>query len=98
MRVHGRDRAGSIKPKLAGNWLIKGLIPKTGLGAIYGPSGDGKTFVALDLAMAIARGVPWRGRKAERAAVLYLSPDGGEMVQNRIVAYCQHHGIADRRP
>lgn len=85
---------GKFKRKLAGNWRIKGLIPKVGLGAIYGPSGCGKTFIALDLAMAIARGVPYRGRKAERAAVLYLSPDGGEMVQNRIIAYCQHHGIA----
>jgi hypothetical protein len=84
---------GEIRPKLAGNWLIKGLVPKVGLGAIYGPSGHGKTFFALDLAMAIARGVPWRGRKTERAAVLYLSPDGGEMVQNRIVAYCQRHNI-----
>ena len=84
---------GKFKRKLVGNWRIKGLIPKAGLGAIYGPSGEGKTFVALDLAMTIARGVPWRGRKAERAAVLYLSPDGGEMVQNRFFAYCQHHGV-----
>lgn len=37
-------------------WLIRGLLPKTGLAALYGPSGSGKSFLMLDIACAIAGG------------------------------------------
>jgi len=82
-----------IKEKTVGNWLVKGLIPAIGLGTIYGPPGSGKTFVALDMALAISRAIPWRECQTKQASVLYLCPDGGEMVQNRVVAYCNFHGI-----
>lgn len=75
------------KPKLEANWRIKGILPRHGLGAIYGASGSGKTFVALDMLLAVARGIPWRGCKTGRTGVLYLCPDGGEMVQNRVEAH-----------
>lgn len=35
-------------------WLIRGLLPKTGLAALYGPSGSGKSFLMLDIACALA--------------------------------------------
>lgn len=37
-------------------WLVRGCIPETGLGAIYGPPGSGKSFLVLDLMGAIAEG------------------------------------------
>lgn len=37
-------------------WLIRGVLPAQGLAAIYGPSGSGKSFLALDAIMAIAEG------------------------------------------
>lgn len=37
-------------------WVIKDLIPRRGLGMIYGPPGNGKTFVVLDLCCALAKG------------------------------------------
>lgn len=82
-----------IRPQLGHTWRIKGLLPRRGIGAVYGPSGSGKTFVLLDMLMAVARGVPWRGRKTERTGVLYLCPDGGWMVQNRVEAYRLRHSI-----
>lgn len=75
------------------SWLVKRAIPKTGLTVIFGPSGSGKTFVTTDIVMATSRGDDWRGCRTERGAVLYLSPDGGGLFLNRIVAYCQHRGI-----
>jgi len=75
------------RPKLTANWRIKGILPRYGLGAVYGPPGSGKTFVLLEMLMAVTRGIPWRGCKTEQTGVLYLCPDGGEMVQNRIEAY-----------
>lgn len=37
-------------------WLIKGLLPAAGLAVTYGPSGSGKSFLALDAALHIAGG------------------------------------------
>jgi hypothetical protein len=83
------------RPLLTNLWLVKGILPRRGVAVIYGPSGGGKTFVALDMLLHIARGVAWRGRKTARAAVLYLAPDGGSVVANRLAAYRRHHGITD---
>lgn len=66
-----------VRPILASQWLIKGVLPRHGLAAIYGPSGEGKTFIALDLLMSIAGGAAWRGHRTTPGAVLYLAPDGG---------------------
>jgi KaiC/GvpD/RAD55 family RecA-like ATPase len=81
-----------IRPQLTANWLIKGILPRDGLGVLYGPPGSGKTFVLLEMLMAVSRGIPWRGRKTEQTGVVYLCPDGGKMVQNRIEAYKIWHG------
>lgn len=83
------------RPVLSNQWLIKGVLPKNGTAVIYGPSGEGKTFVALDLLLHVGRGAFWRGRKTARAGILYLSPDGGSVVANRLEAYRRHYGVAD---
>jgi len=53
-------------------WLVKGLIPSKGLGAIYGAPRSGKTFLLLDLAMAIATGADWFGRKTLKTPIVYF--------------------------
>lgn len=83
------------QPLMASGWLVKGLLPARGLAAVYGPSGCGKTFVALDMLLHIAAGMPWRGMRTKRTGVLYLSPDGGRAVQNRLAAWRQHHGVTE---
>lgn len=79
--------------KRSNHFLVKGVLPRNGLGCVYGPSGEGKTFVTLDLMLHIATGKDWRGHRTKRAGVLYLAPDGGHMVENRLEAYKRHHGI-----
>lgn len=41
------------------SWYLKSLIPKNGQGQIFGESGAGKSYVALDLAYALATGRNW---------------------------------------
>lgn len=72
-------------------WVIKGVLPMADLGVMYGASGSGKSFVALDLAMAISRGVPWRGRKVKQQRVMYLAAEGGGGVAMRLRAYADFH-------
>jgi hypothetical protein len=74
-------------------WIIKGLIPKADLGVIYGESGAGKSFVMIDLAMAIARGTSWRGLKVRQGRVVYIVAEGGGGFRNRLEAYAQHNNV-----
>ena len=67
-------------------WRVKGILPATGIAAMYGPSSSGKSFLALDLAAAIVRGVPWFGSKTYQAAVVYLMLEGEGGIRNRIGA------------
>jgi hypothetical protein len=75
-------------------WLIKGVLPKSELAVIFGPSGSGKSFVALDLAMAIGRGVSWRGRRVRQGKVVIVAAEGGSGVQLRLKAYQLHHRLS----
>ncbi len=74
-------------------WLIKGVLPAADLVSIYGASGAGKSFVALDMAAAIARGVPWRGRKTKQGRVLYVAAEGSGGYGNRVKALCDRYCI-----
>ncbi len=80
-------RLDDIKPILTSNALVKGWLDKNCLSIIYGPSNAGKTFVALDIAMHIAAGKPWRGCRVDGGAVLYIAAEGGIGVQNRLAAF-----------
>ena len=76
------------------DWFIKGVLPRGELGILFGASGSGKTFVALDLAMAVARGVDWHGnRVGQPQRVLYIAAEGSGGLGRRIRAYCRHHNI-----
>ena len=74
-------------------WLIKTVIPKADVGVIFGASGSGKSFVALDMAAAIALGIPWRGHKTAKGRVLIIAAEGSGGVGKRLKAYAQHHQI-----
>lgn len=75
-------------------WLVKGVLPRSDLGILFGASGSGKTFIALDLAMALSRGVAWRGHRVPNPVrVLYIAAEGSGGVGNRITAYLRKHGI-----
>jgi hypothetical protein len=84
-----RDDILSIPPI---QWRVKGLLPTTGLAAIYGPSGSGKSFLALDMAFAIASGEDWFDRRVVRCPVTYVMLEGEAGLHNRVVAWEKHHG------
>lgn len=84
-------RCGDIRPNLNAVWAIKSVLPRGGLGALIAQPNEGKTFVAEDMAMSIARAFPWMGCKTEGGAVLYVSADGP--MGNRVTAYLKHHGL-----
>lgn len=58
-------------------WLVNGLVPATGLTILGGASGSGKSFLAIDLAIAVATGHDFLDRRTEPVPVLFLSTEDG---------------------
>ncbi|MFL9892416.1 helicase RepA family protein [Paraburkholderia sp. RL17-381-BIF-C] len=67
-------------------YLVKGVLPTKGVAAIYGPSASGKTFLTLDVSLAIARGQPWFGRRVNRTGVVYVAAEGEAGISDRLRA------------
>lgn len=74
-------------------WIVKGVLPHAELGVLYGESGSGKSFVALDLAAAIALGQDWRGHKVKQGKVVYVAAEGANGFRNRLRAYSHQHQL-----
>lgn len=74
-------------------WIIKGILPKAAMGVLYGASASGKTFLALDMALSISRGLDWRGLRTTQGGVAYVVAEGATGFQSRMQAYCQANSI-----
>ena len=72
--------------------LVQGVLTSGAGSVIYGDSNSGKTFLAIDMAAAVARGVEWMGRKTEPGLVVYLAAESPASVRARLQAYQRHHG------
>lgn len=78
--------------------LVKGLIYQGDKGMIFGESGSGKSFLAVDMALSIARGVPFLGMKTTQGGVLYQAGEGGRGLVKRLQAYRLHHQVTGDIP
>jgi hypothetical protein len=87
------ETAADIAKRPPPEWLIKNVLPKGELTVLYGPSGSGKSFIALDQALAIARGVDWFGNRTLRGNVAIVAAEGGGGLSLRLRAYEAHHGV-----
>ena len=76
-------------------YLVKGVIPSGGLTVVWGPPKCGKSFWTFDLMMHVARGMPYRERRVQQGAVVYVSLEGGNGFHRRIEAYKQQHDVID---
>lgn len=79
--------AAQIKDLPPVAWRVKNLLPAQGVAAIYGPPASGKSFLALDMAAAIASGRDWFGHKTAAAPVFYINLEGSGALKNRIAAW-----------
>jgi hypothetical protein len=73
--------------------LVKGLLPYKGIAFIGGQSGAGKSFIEVDLAVALASQTPFFNRKVnERVGVAIVAAEGGEQMGNRLRAAAHARG------
>lgn len=78
--------ATDLEPNRETNDFVEGVLTNNGLSVVYGPSGSGKSFVALDMAVAVASGQSWYERECDKGIVIYLAAEGAVGVQNRLAA------------
>ena len=80
-------------------FLIDRHIPDVSMGFLYSDPGVGKSFLALDMALSIAHGLPdWHGdaiKAKEGAVVVYIASEGSFDLRNRIRAWHKARGIED---
>jgi hypothetical protein len=84
-----------LKPNLASQFVIKDLLPRAGLGCCYAQPGAGKTAIVIDMALHVAAGREYRGRRVERQAVVFVALEGHSGIYNRVIAAARHLGIED---
>ena len=70
-------------------YLVKGIIPRTGLVVVWGPPKCGKSFWTFDFVMHVALGWEYRGRRVHQGPVVYLALEGGKGFEGRIEAFRQ---------
>lgn len=63
-------------------WLVEGELPAESLAVLYGESGAGKSFIALDYALRLAH---------EGKTVVYAANEGLSGYAKRVEAWCTHH-------
>jgi putative DNA primase/helicase len=75
-------------------WRVRGVLPAQGMASVYGPSGSGKSFLALDMAAAMAEGRDWFGYRVKPAPVVYVALEGEAGFRMRVAAWEQANGRA----
>jgi RecA-family ATPase len=68
-------------------YLVGGLVPREGLVVVWGPPKCGKTFWAFDLALHIALGWRYRGRRVAQGTVVYVACEGERGLRARKEAF-----------
>lgn len=95
------DRTGSRTPDSGGllwggaiddmaypQWVIDQIIPAESVSMLYGRSGKGKSFWALDWALTVSSGKgKWHGRAVKQCPVVYVAGEGKSGYKARIQAW-----------
>jgi len=83
------ERWSEITFEPRGEWLIKKVLPRRGLAAIYGKPGSFKSFVALHIGLSVALGRPWASRRVAQGAVVYIAAEGAGGLRKRKAGYVE---------
>jgi len=84
--------ADKIEPPRQSEYLLKGIIEPRQVSIWFGPAGNGKTFLMLHLAYAIAQGREVFSRRVRQARTLYMALEGRGGIDKRICAMLDRYG------
>jgi Bifunctional DNA primase/polymerase, N-terminal/AAA domain/Primase C terminal 1 (PriCT-1) len=95
--VHGESRFSfytdvEIGLRPSPPWILPDVIQAKSKVMLFGPTNVGKSFVTLDMALSIGKGIPWCGREVQPGRVLYVAAEAGETIGERVAAWKTHRG------
>lgn len=67
-------------------WLVKGMLPRSGVALLSGQYAAGKTFVGADLCLSVVFDREFLGRRVRSGAVLWIAAEGGGEIDSRVEA------------
>lgn len=73
------------------SYLVKELLDRPAVALLHGDGGTGKSFLALDVALHVALGREWRGRRVLSTRVAYVYTEGPAYAPRRLNAWSLHH-------
>jgi len=86
--------ADDLKPKPI-TWLVRDYLEAGATTIIFGEPESMKTFLVMDIALHLASGRDWHGRRVERQhTVAYVCGEGERGIGRRVEGWCQHHHTA----
>lgn len=88
-----QDAVWSMPPV---EFLVDQLLPERSFTMMYGAPGSGKSFLAIDMALSVANGLPWHGYETKQGAVLYIAGEGVAGMGKRWKAWTKHKGLTEK--
>lgn len=79
-------------------YLIHELIPRPGMVLLLGEAGSGKSFLSLQLALAVAQGGIFFHSRAKQGKVLMIQTDMSELIVRERVKNLRKAGVDTRGP
>jgi hypothetical protein len=77
-------------------WHVQGIFAERSIVILWGESGSGKTFLALDWALCTATGEPWLGEhKVKPGSVVYIASEGKSGLPKRCLRWLEHHEMPE---
>jgi len=80
------------------DWLIRDYFERATLACLFGLSGTMKSFVALDVGLSIAAGLPWQGCRVKQGPVIYVAGEGFGGLSKRIKVWTRQHDVSGSIP
>lgn len=84
--------ADQLQERPAPKYLIKGLLNLDSEAWTIGEPGCKKSFVVLDQAIHVVKGMPWRGLKVSQGPVVMIAAEGAAGMSTRVKAWQQEYG------
>lgn len=88
--LNAQDLYSNLRPQ---DMLIEGVLDQGSVVICSGDSNSGKTTILQLLALQIARGDPFAGKRVKRGRVLWIAGEDMENAKYRVVAMCEEYGI-----
>jgi AAA domain len=76
-----------LRPGKEPVYLVKVIIPRSGIAVIWGPPKCGKSFWLFDMLLHVALGWPYRGRRVLQGPVVYCAFEGADGYRGRAEAF-----------